>query len=235
MKVWRKNPPIRNILAYLIYALFFLFAIQTLTVGVGVFNLKALKLILKDNYLTILVGLFTFFLCFKFKKYSKYAVLFFMIIVSLKTFFILSSSFNKLVLGLDFIFIMFSFYFYTEWELFLDQAATTPQYSKYDCEKESRFPICGQLILEENVIPFKLTNIDERGCFVLLSNNQDFKLNFGEVVKIEVLFENVTFQSVATYLSKYENGYGFSFEKDHKNRRSLSGLYQVCLDRGLLV
>jgi hypothetical protein len=234
MKVWRKNPPIRNILTYLVFALFFLFSIQTLTAGSGFFNINALKLILKENYLTILLGVFSFYSCFKFHKLSKFAVLLLTVIISLKTFIILSSSFNKLVLGLDFIFIMFSFYFYTEWELFLDQAATTPRFSKHDCEKKSRFPISGKVILEGDAIPFQLTNIDEKGCFVLLSNKDEFKVKFGEKVKIEVNFENVVFQSSAMYLSKYENGFGFSFESDHKNRRSLSGLYQVCLDRGLL-
>jgi hypothetical protein len=99
---------------------------------------------------------------------------------------------------------MFSFYFYTEWELFLDQAATTPLFSKYDCEKESRFPISGNIIIENKLFPFKLTNIDENGCFALLSEDNEFALKFGESVKIEVNFENVLFQSSAVYLSKYE-------------------------------
>lgn len=212
----------------------FLFAVQTLTAGIGFFNLKALKTILKENYLTILVGIIAFYFCFKVKKYSKYLLLFFMVVVSLKTFFILSSSFNKLVLGLDFIFIMFSFYFFTEWELFLDQAATSPNFTTYDCEKESRFPITGQLVLASELIPFRLTNIDEKGCFILLSNEYQLKLNFGDELLIKVQYENVEFESLAIYLSRYENGYGFSFDTSIKNRRSLSGLYQVCLDRGLL-
>lgn len=233
MKVWRKNPPIRNILLYQVFALMFLFSIQTLTSGVGFFNAKALLLVLKSNYLTILIGVITFYSCFRFMKMSKYAVLIFMILISAKTFFILSTSFNKLVLGLDFIFIMFSFYFYTEWELFLDQAATTPNFSTSDCEKESRFPIVGSLIKDGQAYKFNLTNIDEAGCFIYADKNDQLKLSFGEKILIEVEYENVLFKSIGTCLSIYDRGFGFSFERDVKNRRSLSGLYQVCLDRGI--
>ena len=78
-----------------------------------------------------------------------------------------------------------------------------------------------------------LTNIDNDGCFVM--NNSETRLldlKFQEYVRLEVEYEKVVFKSDAICVSRFIDGLGFEFI-EKKDLRSMSGLYQVCLERGL--
>ena len=118
-------------------------------------------------------------------------------------------------------------------ELFTKDASTSPNYSSNDLFKVERFPVAGEVRINEQTISCYLTNLDEESCFLMLKNQEDMNIiKLGNNVMLQITYENVTFQTLASCVSKYSNGFGFKFDYDEKNQRSLSGLYKVCLERG---
>lgn len=208
----------------------YLASVQLLVEGMSFFTISGLKFVLFKNYLTILLALVTFYFTFKLYRFSQLILLALAIVVTLKGFLSLSSSFNKLALAFNFIYLMFAFFFYTDWELFLDSASSSPNYSELDLEKQTRFPILGKFIQGSEEVIFHLTNLDEKGCFVLFENVDDFKLGTKGFIKIN--YEMVEFSSEVECVTLYDKGAGFNYISQN-SRRDLSGLYQVCLERGI--
>lgn len=233
MNILRKDYNFRNVLIFLLLSLVFLLSIHALSVADFLFNKTFLIMTLKENYLTILVGLLAIYSVYNFKKISQYLLLIFLFFVVVKSFIFLSTSFNKLVLGLNFIYIVFSFYFFTQWELFTQAAYNNSNFTLNDLELKTRFPIEGKIVLNdgtENKI--FLTNIDEEGCFVV-SMNDEIQTTLEIECQIIIPYEGVEFKSIGKCVSRYGNGAGFRLINNDNNLRSLSGLYQVCLERGL--
>ena len=212
----------------------FLLAVSGLSNGVSLLVPKSALINLKLNYLTILIGFLALFWVFKFKKFSHLLLLLFIVMVVIKSFFYLSFSFNKLVLGLNFIYVLFAFYFFTVWELFCLEAANNPNFSANDLEKKIRFDIEGTMNVREEQLTFYLTNIDSNSCFVLFEDFSKAQLKLNELVHIQINYEGVFFESNAKCISLYDKGCGFSFKENMDNLRSLSGLYNVCLERGIV-
>jgi hypothetical protein len=233
MNINKSNTTFRNAMVFTIISFIYLASVQSLIGNISLFSFVALKEFLKHNYLTIFVGLTTLYLIFRFNKISIWAFILLSFMIAFKSFIFLSMSFNKLVLSLNFIYIIFAFYFYTDWELFLESAGNTPNYQTNDLEIESRFTICGHLKNQnQDNVEFKLTNIDKRSCFVLFADRET-KINIGDKYTMTINYENVVFESEIECISLYGFGAGFTFLKEENNLRDLSGLYKVCLDRGL--
>lgn len=109
----------------------------------------------------------------KIKKHSDKMLLICLAMITGKNFIMLAASFNKLILGLNFIYLIFAFYFFVTWELEIAKASFNPLFSKRDLEKETRFHLKGQV---ENVTTgtcwdVLITNIDENGCFALFASS----------------------------------------------------------------
>lgn len=232
--ILKKDFNLTNTLAFIVLSVLFLASIQALSFGVSLFTFATLKQVIIKNYLIIFVFFFAFFSVNKFKRYSQWIFLCFNLMIVFKSFIFLAEGFNKLVLGLNFIYLLFSFYFFTTWELFVLKASNNPLFSVYDLEKKSRFKITGYFenMNGERITSFLLTNIDDESCFVLLD---DENVNIQEKkLRIVINYENVKFTSMVEIVSSNEGGLGLTFLDTKKDLRSLSGLYKICLQRGLV-
>lgn len=233
LKIIKKDFNSTNTLIFIVLSIFFISSIQAISMGVSLFTLATLKQVALRNYFVFLVFILALISISKFKRYSQWLFLCFNILIVIKSFMFLAEGFNKLVLGLNFIYLLFSFYFFTSWELFVLKAANNPMFSDLDLEKKSRFNIVGyfEKVDGEKIASFLLTNIDEESCFVLL---EDEKIQLTEKnVRMIINYENVQFESLVEVVSSTKDGIGFSFLESKKDLRSLSGLYKICRQRGL--
>jgi hypothetical protein len=119
--------------------------------------------------------------------------------------------------------------------LFNLSASHNPNFQGIDLEKKSRFKIKGIVKSPEGInYPFYLTNLDTKSCFVLFEeNNLSNSIKLETKLNLEIQYSGVVFNSSVKSVAQYENGMGFEFKVDKNNPRSLSGLYNVCLERGL--
>jgi Ca2+/Na+ antiporter len=238
MKIIKRNYEVRNQIFFLILSLVYLQAIYSLSRGESIFTVDALKSFFLNHYLILAVTVLTIFMISTLKKQSDKLLLFCLILITSKNFIMLAASFNKLILGLNFIYLIFAFYFFVTWELEMAKASYNPLFSHRDLEKESRFHLAGKM---ENmstgaIIKVLITNIDEDGCFVLLASEDIEAVKSKGHFKLTAEYEGVEFIHEATMLSSYDRGVGLEFiknEKPVKNQLDWSELYKVCLERGL--
>lgn len=237
MKILKRNYGHRNLILFLILSLVYLQAIYSLSNGRTIFSMLSLRSFFLDHYLIIALTAVTTFMVLKIKKFSEFFLLFCLIAIAGKSFVLLSSSFNKLTLVLNFIYLVFAFYFFITWELEVALASFNPKFSTHDLEKESRFKLSGMISSDaegEDSVPVLITNIDMESCFLLLPKDSTLDLNVSKLYFLESNYEGVRFRHSARLVSTYDRGIGLLFLKSADSRVSWSELYKVCLERGLV-
>lgn len=239
MKVLKRNYEHRNLILFLIFSLVYLQAIYSLSRGESILTIEAAKSFLQNHYLILAVNLITIFMVVNIKKHSDKMLLLCLTMITGKNFIMLAASFNKLILGLNFVYLIFAFYFFVTWELEIAKASFNPLFSKRDLEKDTRFSLKGQL---ENVnagttLDVLVTNIDENGCFALIAatNGEVGKLDSSAQYRLKANYEEVEFVQEAELISSYDRGIGLEFKqvKTPDNQLNWSELHKVCLERGL--
>lgn len=202
-------------------------------------NIEALKTFFKNHYLILGVSLVTIYMILKIKKHSDKMLLLCLTLIAGKNFIMLAASFNKLILGLNFVYLIFAFYFFVTWELEIAKASFNPLFTRRDLEKDTRFHLKGQIenVTKGSVIDVFVTNIDENGCFALISATSDTgtKLESSDQYRLKANYEGVEFIQEAQLISRYDRGVGLEFKRVSTPEYQLdwSELYKVCLERGL--
>jgi hypothetical protein len=236
MKILKRNYTHRNLFVFLVLSLIYLQAIYSLSRGISILSIDGLKSVILNNYFIISMTAVALYSIYKIKKRSAPLLLLCLTLIVGKSFILLSGSFNKLTLVLNFIYLIFAFYFFITGELEVVLASFNPLFSKYDLEKESRCKMDATISLDDkNATVFNalITNIDHDSCFLLLTNNAEKTLPVSKIYYIESNFEGVIFKHEAHLVSSYSNGRGFRFGRANDSRVSWSELYKVCLERGI--
>jgi hypothetical protein len=219
----------------------YLQAIYSLSQGLSLIEVETLKMFLKTHYFILSLSLISIYMILAMKKHSEKVLFACLLTITGKNFILLSSSFNKLILGLSFAYLIFAFYFYVTWELETQKASHNPKFSKYDLEIESRFSLTAKLENQEGNLSLDvlITNIDDESCFLFLTDKESrariSELDSQGKYKIVAVYEGIKFSQNALLASTYDRGIGLILVKDKLDNRTLnwSDLYKVCLDRGL--
>lgn len=238
MKILKRNYSHRNLILFLVLSLVYLQAIYSLSSGRTLFSLDTFRKLSIDQYLIFALTGITCFMIMKIKKFSEWVLLACLVVIVGKNFILLSDSFNKLTLVLNFIYLVFAFYFFITWELEVGLASYNPKFSLHDLEKESRFKLRGQIKTtaeDSEGIDVCITNIDNESCFLLMPATASLKLDPSKKYFLESTYEGVRFSHMARLVSSYDRGIGLVFEEFPEARVSWSELYKVCLERGIVV
>ncbi len=237
MKILKRNYGHRNLIIFLILSMIYLHSIYSLSQGRSLFTTLSFRSFFIEHYLILLVTMITWHMVMNIKKYSKYFLMFCLTLIVGKNFILLSNSFNKLTLILNFIYLLFAFYFFISWELEVSLASFNPRFSSLDLEKESRFVLKARIINESDEtksIDTVVTNLDEESCFLLLPTVDGVDLNLKKHYLLESIYEGVSFKQKARLVSSYDRGIGLMLSHGLENRFSWTELYKVCLERGIL-
>ncbi len=237
MKILKRNYGHRNLIIFLVLSLIYLQAVSSLSYGRSIFSMASLRSFFLDHPFIIFLTLVTGYMVTSVKKYSEFALLFCLIMIVGKCFILLSGSFNKLTLVLNFIYLVFAFYFFVTWELEVGLASFNPLFSEHDLEKEARFELQAQISSSEtgeDAVEVHITNLDEESCFLLLPKENTFEFNPGKKYYLDSYYEGIHFRHEARLVSAYDRGIGLLLEKFPDARVSWSELYKVCLERGIV-
>lgn len=238
MKILKRNYGHRNLILFLILSLIYLQAIYSLSNGRSLFSIASFHSFFIDHYLILAITAVTAYMVVQIKKFSEIFLLVCLIVIVGRNFILLSDSFNKLTLVLNFIYLVFAFYFFISWELEVGLASFNPKFSSHDLEKESRFiklkATIGLDAKGEDAVEALVTNIDGESCFLLLSEGSILELTPSKLYFLESSFEGVRFSHRARLVSSHDRGIGLVFDVSDKTRVSWSELYKVCLERGIV-
>lgn len=239
MKILKRNYEHRNLILFLIFSMVYLQAIYSLSRGESLLGISVFQTFLKNHYLLLVLNLVTIYSVMKVKRHSDKVLMVFLAAITGKNFIMLAATFNKLILGLNFIYLIFAFYFFVTWELELAKASYNPGFSESDLEKDTRFPLTGKVELENgNSFIIHITNIDENSCFGIVEKEAQTLisgLNPQATYSLQAEYEGVKFTHKATLASTYDSGIGLDFIKEQsaKSQLNWSDLHKVCLERGL--
>lgn len=233
MKILKRNFEHRNVIIFLIFSVVYLQAIYSLSRGISFYGAESLTGFFGEHIIILILAAFTIFSIVKVYRHSDKALLVCLCLIAGKNFILLSSSFNKLILALNFIYLIFAFYFYVMWELEIEKASFNPLFSRHDLEKEPRFQIKGNFYLnEQESEEVYITNIDETSCFLFFSQVKERKLKSSATYQLKAVFEGVEFSHKARIVSRYDQGYGLELGRPDAGL-NWSELHKVCLERGL--
>ncbi len=240
MKILKRNYEHRNLILFLIFSLIYLQAIYSLSQGQSVLNLTSVKSFFSNHYLILALTVMTIYMIVNIKKHSDKVLMFCLAMISGKSFIMLATSFNKLILGLNFIYLIFAFYFFVTWELEIAKASYNPSFSKNDLEKNTRFNLKGKIEDEKGEsFDVLVTNIDHNSCFTLIDTPSPHELisslNPRGKYRLIAEYEGIKFTHLAELTSTYDQGIGLNLvrEKEPATLLNWSDLYKVCLERGL--
>ena len=208
MKIIKRNFEHWNVIIFLIFSVIYLQAVYSLSKRVSIFGLESLHALVYENWFILAIVALTIFSIVKVKKSSDKLLLAALVLISGKNFILLSGSFNKLVLALNFIYLIFAFYFFITWELLVNKASFNPLFSKHDLEKEARFNI--KAVLEgptNQQVEGLVTNIDEQSCFIYIPHPEK-KLNTKGQFELTAIYEGISFTQPALIVCRYDQGYG---------------------------
>lgn len=217
----------------------YLQAIYSLSQGLSLLALTGVKSFFSNHSFIIFLIVITIYMVVNVKRHSDKMLLLCLTVMTAKNFIMLASSFNKLILGLNFVYLIFAFYFFVTWELEIAKASYNPNFSDNDLEKESRFLLKGKLTNGTIALDIFITNIDENSCFALIAgpNAKEMieSLNPKEVFHLITEYEGIEFGHQTRLTSTYDRGVGLDFINVKKADTGLdwSDLYKVCLERGL--
>jgi hypothetical protein len=233
MKVLKFDYNLINSFLFVILSMLFIIAINAIADGNSLLTKGVFLHLAKSNALILVLGFVTMTRVVGFKKFSEWFLLCFVILVVLKSFIFLYIGFSKIILALDFIYLLFGFYYFTTWELFVKQASNNPSFSENDLEKKSRFNIDGKAEGVNISFNFLLTNLDEQSGFLMITDSIEIKNIKPTTYHLTINYDGVPFSAPIEIVSSYDFGLGFIYKKEVNNLRSLSGFYKICLQRGI--
>lgn len=241
MKVLKRNYGHRNVILFLLFSMVYLQAIYSLSLGLSVLGLESVELFIKNHYLILSLNLVTVYMILTLRKHSDKVLLLCLAFITGKNFILLSASFNKLILGLSFAYLIFAFYFYITWELETLKASHNPNFSQNDLEIKARFPLAGKIesLSGEMALDVLITNMDDESCFTFVSSDKAREaiaaLDAQAKYRLVAEYEGVKFVQMAELVAAYDRGIGLLLVNERQDIRILnwSDLYKVCLDRGL--
>ncbi len=236
MKILNRNYEHRNLILFVFLSQIYLQTIYSLSYGISAISLDSFQLFFTNHYFIFFSGLVTVMMVMSGKKHSDKVLLVFLCLVTGKNFILLASSFNKMILILNFIYLVFAFYFYMSWDVEISKACFNPLFTRNDLEKSNRFSLEGRILdSNQNVLEeVTVSNIDENSCFVILKNHSSATTLKGREFVLVSILEGVEFRSQARLTTVYDLGFGFELLFDKNNTKpEWSELYKVCLERGL--
>jgi hypothetical protein len=187
-----------------------------------------------NSKLLIALGLLTMLQVWRAKKISILFLGVFFGWVFLDSFLLFLHGFDKVILILSFIYVIFSFYYSIFWKLELEDASYHPCFNLSDINIRPTYPVQVELTLPEGeVYSGWISNLDDESCFVLLDEKWD---ELRGRLNLKIFFEGYEFESFARVVSTYGAGLGLKLNSRPKKQSSSSlgwgDFYDIMSDRG---
>jgi len=234
VKILKRTAILKNLIVFLTFSIFYLHVTTSLHEQRSAMDLAWFQSLLFNNKL--LLGFYFSAICTVFlaKNSSKLFVLMFFSFVFGHTFYFFLISFDKLILLLNFAYLIFAFCFYLLWRLELDEAYYAPGFSVYDKEIRPQYNFSVELTVVKTNERLKghLTNWNPNSCFLIL---EDKFIDLRGEVQIKIDYVDKTFVDRATIVTSYGAGYGLrinGLDGVNFTRLNWASFYDIINDRG---
>jgi len=233
IKVVKRSLVIKNLILFILFSIFYLHLLYSLNRGVSAFDIAGLKMNIQNEWALVMLGLTSIVSIFLGLKASRFIYFLFFSIVIVKGSIPLFKELDKFLLIMNFIYLVFSYYFHLFWKLELSEAFYKPCFTKRDLGPKSALPFSVK-VTDKNGIEVKgdLTNWDKNGCFIALKGAQSIR---GKI-NVEIQYEERSFSQEGVVMTEYDNGVGIKFQKKASVavHHSWADFYDILRDRGFI-
>ncbi len=235
VKLHRKSVIVNNISLFIVLSFFFLHTISSMGKGISSFSWYELVSSIRDYFAAIGLGVVAFYLVRKAHRLSRLFFPLYCLLILFHCFQVFFVDFDKVILTLNFAFLVFAFYFVGLWRVELAEAVYCPGYMVEDVGRKSFYDIRVKLLLPDESVGWGyLTQIGDASCFVLVE--EKFRQARGKI-KIELEYEGTSFEQYGEVITSYGGGLGIKFLHDTAQKPMVhcwSDFYTVICHRGLL-
>lgn len=235
MKILKRTPLLKNLLAFLTLSVIYLHVTAALHKQVSAIEWEVLKGFFLENKLLLGFYLAAMWTTYKVKKSSKVFAMMFFSFVFGQTFYFFLISFDKLILLLNFTYLVFSFCFYLLWKLELDEAYYWPGFHSNDLQlvPDHDLPVVARFPRQGALIEGHLINWNETGAYIILKAPPE---DLRGVIEVEVFYLGKTFTCPARVITSYGKAIGVRFQRNDDKvdftRLSWDVFYDIIHDRG---
>jgi hypothetical protein len=218
---------------FLVFSVFYLHIIISLSNGVSALELKGLLQFLKERYYIFIWMAVSLWSVYRIKKISRFFIATYSIAILATGMSLFATNYDKIILMFNFIFILTSFVLFVFWGIELKDIIYCPGYDLHQIGRKSLYPIDVDFELRSGEkIRGYLTNWGQASCFSVAKWPKGYK----DDVKINITFENYHFSQKGLVVSHYASGVGIKFfdepgEKTTTNY-NWNEFYNIIKDRG---
>lgn len=239
MKIIKRTPLLKNLLLFIILSVIYLHVTASLHEQRSAIDFESLKALVIENRLLVVFLIAALWTTFFAKKTSKLFIMMYLSFIFGQTFYFFLMSFDKLILLLNFSYLVFSFFFFLLWKQELERACYNPGYHLNDIHLTPEYDLPLLLTSPAQRIHSNghLMNWDESSCFIILESSV---VDLKGQVEVELFLQDKTFKATAKVVTKYGNGVGLSFVQEKQRAADFTTLnwntfYDIISDRGYLI
>lgn len=167
---------------------------------------------------TALFGLsiLSIFFAWRMSRVTKFLVTFLSLGCLVYSMSIALVDFNKVILIMDFFFLVTTYYLMMVFEGEIASASYNPLYVKSTIGQRCEYDLPCSVKLATQEIHGSLTNWDEQGCFISLEVNDSLLPNLDPSLEVETRIDDVHFNQIGQIVSSFEGGIGIRFSANTK-------------------
>lgn len=230
----KRSSVLKNTIFFIILSFVYYHIIHALSAQVSAIDVNFLVENALNSRLLIVLGVLTVLQVWMAKKVSVFFLGVFLGWVFFESFILFSNDFNKFILILSFIYLIFAFYYLIFWKLELEDASYHPKFDLCDIKLRPVYPVAVNLTLRSGeTYSGLISNLGENSCYILLDEKWD---ELRGHLDAKIHFEGNEFDSYAQVVSTYGPGIGLKFrpKRSAESSRSLgwTDFYDIMSDRG---
>ncbi len=230
MRFLRRSAVVRNILLFCFLSLFFLSIVNSLFSGTSALNLESFLTFLTANKNNVALSLITVFTVVRGLKISSYLFLAFCAYVIIQSITVFIQDFNKIILGLTFLYSVVAYNLFLFLKLELDEPFYNPQYPNniMPSFENKALPV----VIKDGGKNYigHLTNWGKNGFYCKLINATEIPTG---KIEVEVGYEGYLFQAIGTVVTTRRGGIGVKINRNPVPELGWPDFYGIISELGL--
>lgn len=216
MKIHSRPTIVYYVVLFSALAPYFVHLSNSLQNGTSALDRTLFLSFLEENILLFSLSLISIFFAWKMSGVTKILMSLLSVVCLVSSMSIALIDFNKVILIMDFFFLVTTYYLMMVFSGEISSASYNPLYVKSTIGQRSEYDLPCSVKLATQEIHGVLTNWDEQGCFISLEVNDSLLPNLDPTLEVETRIDDIHFNQNGRIVSSFEGGIGIRFSINAK-------------------
>ncbi len=216
MKIHSRPLIVYYVVLFSALAPYFVHLSYSLQNGTSAIDRTFLITFVRENVSLFALSLISIIFAWKLSSLTKFLVSFLAVVCLIYSMSIALVDFNKVILIMDFFFLVTAYYLMMVFSGEISSASYNPLYVKSTIGRRSEYDLPCSVKLATQEIHGTLTNWDEQGCFISLEVNDSLLPNLEPTLEVETRIDDIHFNQNGRIVTSFEGGIGIRFSINTK-------------------